>query len=69
MAVLPKVVAVEADKEKMSLYFHENETNKCIQRPFSPWFIAAEALEGAQQLEGTLPLSYKIPGVKKNKIQ
>ena len=62
MAVLPKVVAVEADKEKMSLYFHDNETNKCIQRPFSPWFIAAEALEGAQQLEGNLPLCYKIPG-------
>jgi hypothetical protein len=62
MAVLPKVVAVEADKEKMSLYLHENETFRCIQHPFSPWFIAAEALEGALPLAGSLPLRYKIPG-------
>jgi hypothetical protein len=62
MAVLPKVVAVEADKEKMSLYLHENETSKCIQRPFSPWFVASEALDGALPLAGGLPLRYKIPG-------
>lgn len=62
MSVLPHVVAVEADNENMFLYFHENEKFRCEKRPFSPWFVAAEELEGAEKLEGSLPLCYRVPG-------
>ena len=62
MSVLPGVVALEADQEKMYLYFHEGSSFKCVEKPFSPWFAAAEELEGAQLLAGSLPLRYRVPG-------
>ena len=62
MTGLPKVVALEADREKMYLYFHEGEIFKCETRAFSPWFAAAEQLEGALPLAGDLPLRYRVPG-------
>ena len=62
MSVCPGVVALEADKEKMYLYFHDGETFKCITRPFSPWFVASEKLEQAHTLKGSQILRYRIPG-------
>ena len=64
MAGLPQVVALEADKEKMYLYFHEGDKFRCETRAFSPWFAAAEELEGATMLAGSLPLRYRVPGDK-----
>ena len=67
MGTLPGVVALEADAEKIRLYFHEGEKFRCEERPFSPWFVAAEELEGAQELSGTLPLRYRVPGTEDRK--
>lgn len=62
MSTLPGVVALEADAEKMYLFFHEGKSYRCEERPFTPWFVAAEQLEGAQVLAGNLPLRFKVPG-------
>ena len=64
MGTLPGVVALEADAEKIRLYFHEGEKFRCEERPFSPWFVAAEEVEGAKELSGTLPLRYRVPGTE-----
>ena len=62
MEQLPKVVALEADETNMFLYFHQAGSFRCEKRPFRPWFVAAEQLEGAETLAGTLPLKFRVPG-------
>ncbi len=62
MEWLLKVVAAEADESRLRLYFHEGTSFRCEERPFSPFFVAAEELEGAERLAGDLPLCWKVPG-------
>lgn len=62
MDTLPGVVALEADAEKMRLYFHEGKSHRCEERPFAPWFITEEHFEGAEKLAGDLPLRFRVPG-------
>ena len=62
MERLPKVVAAEADEHVLRLYFHEGTSFRFEERPFSPFFVAAEELPGAERLAGSLPLCWKVPG-------